>query len=225
MRKNKNILRIITMAFIVISAIYGRIQYDYGIELVRLKFGGGGDWYNGPSELPNLADFANKNANLPIYSNDNFVEIMSEDLFNFPFLFMTGHGNVSFSDEEALRLRNYLENGGFLFVNDDYSLDKPFRRELIKVFPDAELIELPFTHEIYHSFYNFSNGLPKIHEHDKNVPQGFGIFHDGKLVLFYAYESDIADGWDDPQVHSVPEDKRIEALKMGTNILIYLLNN
>ncbi len=195
------------------------------LELVRLKYAGGGDWYNGPSELPNLAEFVSKNASIPIYHRGKYVEPMSQELFNYPFLFMTGHGNVTFSNEEAARLRKYLMNGGFLFVNDDYELDKPFRRELKKVFPDKELVELPFSHDIYHCFYNFPNGLPKIHEHDKKPAQGFGIFHDDRLVLFYAYEADIADGWDDPRVHNDPPEKREKALKMGTNIITYALTN
>jgi hypothetical protein len=195
------------------------------VELVRLKYSGGGDWYNGPSELPNISSYVRENTGISIFTVGKSVEILSENLFNYPFLFMTGHGNVTFSNEEIIRLRHYLQNGGFMFVNDDYSLDTAFRREIAKVFPQSELVELPFSHEIYHSFYNFPNGLPKIHEHDKKSPKGLGLYHEGRLVLFYAYESDIADGWDDPQVHGDSEEKRTKALKMGTNIIVYALTN
>jgi len=216
---------IIVFSLLITLHLFAENITSGDIELVRLKYSCGGDWYNGPSELPNLSSFIRENTSLSIFTVGKAVEILSDELFNYPFLFMTGHGNVTFSNEEVIRLRKYLENGGFMFVNDDYSLDAAFRREIKKVFPQAELVELPFSHEIYHSFYNFPNGLPKIHEHDDKKPQGFGIFHEGRLVLFYAYEADIADGWDDAQVHGNSEEKRTAALKMGTNIIIYALTN
>jgi hypothetical protein len=227
MKKWKKHIVIITVliAFTSLSAQSDEKIPAGTIELVRLKYGGGGDWYNGPSELPNLADYVSSNLGIPIVARGKFVEPLSADLFNYPFLFMTGHGNVSFSVEEAIRLRTYLENGGFMFVNDDYSLDKPFRRELKKIFPDRKLVEIPFNHDIYHGFYDFPSGLPKIHEHDKNPAQGFGIFIDDRLALFYAYEADIADGWDDPSVHGNPPEKRKAALQMGANIIVHALSN
>lgn len=193
------------------------------VELVRLKYGGGADWYNGPTELPNLAKFARENAGINVFATGKYIELKDKELFNYPFIFMTGHGNCYFDEDEARRLRQYLEAGGFLLVNDDYGLDPSFRREIKKVFPDKELVELPFDHPIYHCFYSFPNGLPKIHEHDNKPPQGFGIFVGKRLALFYVYEADIADGWDDPEVHNDPPEKRLAALKMGTNILIYAL--
>lgn len=196
-----------------------------GLELVRLKYGGGGDWYNGPSELPNLAEFVRLNTGINVISRGKHVEPLSEELFSFPFLFMTGHGNISFSNEEASRLKIYLENGGFLYVDDDYGLDESFRKELKKIFSDKELVELPFSHPIYHKPYKFPNGLVKVHEHDENPAQGFGIYHEDRLVLFYSFESNISDGWDDIEVHNNPEELRQKALKMGANILVYVLSN
>ena len=195
------------------------------VELVRLKFGGGGDWYNGPTELPNLAQFVKANAGINVSATGKYVEPLDEDIFKYPILFMTGHGNCFFTDKETANLRLWMNAGGFLLVNDDYGLDKSFRRELRKIFPNKDLIELPFDHDIYHSYYDFPSGLPKIHEHDAKPPQGFGIFSEGRLVLFYVYESDIADGWDDPSVHGDPPEKRDAALKMGTNIIVYSLIN
>ncbi len=206
-------------------SMFGQALESGGVELVRLKYGGGGDWYNGPSELPNLADFARGNTGMNIVSRGKHVEPMSEELFLYPFLFMTGHGNVSFSREEAARLRTYLENGGFLFVDDDYGLDESFRKEIAEVFPDKELVELPFSHPVFDSPYNFPNGLPKIHEHDEKPAQAFGIFHEGRLVLLYSYESNVSDGWDDESVHGNPPEIRQKALKMGTNILVFALSN
>ena len=152
-----------------------------------------------------------------------FVEIGSENFFSYPVVWLTGHGNIVFSDSETRRLRTYLENGGFLYVDDDYGLDKAFRREIKKVFPDEELVELPFSHGIYHAHFSFPNGLPKIHKHDDKPPQGFGLFLDGRLVLFYTYECNLGDGWADPRVHNDPEEKRIAALQMGTNIIVWAL--
>jgi len=150
---------------------------------------------------------------------------MDKELFNYPFLFMTGHGNVRFTDEEIDRLRNYLTHGGFLFANDSYGLDKFFREEMKKVFPDKELVELPANHGIYHCYYDFPNGLPKIHKHEGKPAQGFGIFYENRLVVFYVYESDITDGWEDPEVHQDPPEKRELALKMGVNIVTWVLGN
>jgi hypothetical protein len=191
------------------------------ITLARLKYPGGGDWYWGNSALPNLIKFIKENTNINIADEEVVVSIMDETLFSYPFLFMTGHGNVKFSDQEVDRLRKFLTAGGFLFANDSYGMDQAFRREMKKVFPEEELVELPFNHGIYHSYYDFPNGLPKIHKHDGKPAQGFGIFYKERLVVFYAYESDIGDGWEDPQVHNDPPEKKLQALKMGVNILVW----
>jgi len=196
-----------------------------GFTIARLKYGGGGDWYWGSSAIPNMLKFLKENTNLPVDENEVRVSIMDKELFNYPFLFLTGHGNIKFSEEEVNRLRNYLVHGGFLFANDSYGLNKAFRREIKKIFPEKELVELPFNHGIYRSYYDFPNGLPKIHKHDGKPAQGFGIFHEQRLVVFYVYESDIADGWEDPQVHQDPPEKRETALKMGVNIITWVLEN
>ncbi len=211
---------------IMYSWIYVEAEYSSDIvELVRLKYGGGGDWYNGPTELPNLAKFVRENCGINAIATGKYVEILDKNFFAYPFIFVTGHGDIKFTEREIQRLREFLSAGGFLFVNDDYGLDQSFRREIKRVFPDKELIELPFDHPIYHCFYDFPNGLPKIHEHDNKPPRGYGIFINNRLAIFYAYESDIADGWDDPDVHNDPPEKREAALKMGANILIYVLTH
>jgi hypothetical protein len=198
-------------------------QQSEQVQLARIKYRGGGDWYNDPSSLKNLAQFAAKQ--LPISINPNYddVAIGSRDLFDYPFAFLTGHGNISINQAEASNLQEYLDNGGFLYIDDDYGLDKHFREVIEKTFPDEELIEIPFDHPIYHQVFNFPNGLPKIHEHDGKAPQGFGIFREGRLVLFYTYETNLADGWANPEVHNDPAAVRQKALRMGTNILVYAL--
>lgn len=200
-------------------------QNDHAFQIARLKYGGGGDWYNDPSAEVNLLKFISQNTNLKVKAEYKFVDISSEEIFSYPFLFMTGHGNVVFSKDEALRLRKYLENGGFLYIDDDYSLDKAVRREMKKVFPDNGFVELPFSHGIYNIMYDFSSGPPKTHKHDENSPQGFGIFIDKRLAVYYTYESNPSDGWADPNVHKDPPDKREEALKFGTNIVLWALSN
>ncbi len=191
--------------------------------IARLKYPGGGDWYWGSSALPNILAFIEENTNIPVNSEEVRVEIRSDRLFNYPFLYASGHGNIRFSDEDLERLRRYLLGGGFLFINDSYGMDKAVRREVARLFPDRQLVELPFSHPIYHCFYDFPNGLPKIHEHDNKPPQGFGVLDGERVVLFYAYESDIGDGWEDPQVHNDPPRKREAALKMGVNLACYAL--
>ena len=194
-------------------------------QIVRVKYNGGGDWYNDPSAEVNLLNFIAKNTKIRVIPEYKFVEIGSENLFSYPFLFLTGHGNISLSDFEVKRLRDYLLNGGFLYIDDDYGLDQSIRREMKKVFPDKDFIELPFSHPIYHCLYDFPNGPPKTHEHDDKPPQGFGIFLEGRLIVYYTYESNPSDGWADPEVHKDPEEKRLEALKFGANIVMYVLTN
>ncbi len=195
------------------------------VTVARLHYGGGGDWYWGSSALPNLLKFIRDNSNIPIDTEEKVVQVMDNNLFQYPFLFATGHGILKFSDEEKERLRTYLAGGGFLLINDSYGMDKNIRKEIAALFPERELVELPFNHPIYHSYYDFPNGVPKIHEHDNKPAQGFGVILNGRVVLYYDYESDIGDGWEDPQVHNDPPEKREAALKMGMNILAYALTH
>ena len=198
---------------------------ESAFTIARLKYSGGGDWYNDPSMIPNLLDFLRKNINIDAAAEEARVSLMDEELFSFPFLFMTGHGKVTFSDQEAKRLRTYLTNGGFLFVDDDYGLDEHIKREMKKVFPNKQFLEIPFDHPLFHIYYEFSSGLPKIHEHDGGPPKGFGYFHEGRLVVFYSFNTNISDGWADPDVHKDPPAVREQALKMGANIVLYALTN
>lgn len=191
------------------------------IKIAKLKYNGGGDWYANKTALPNLVRFGNKELGLDLAMEEDAVEVGSKDLFNYPYLYMTGHGNVVFSQEEATNLRNYLIGGGFLHIDDNYGLDKFIRIEIKKVFPELEFVELPFTHPIYHQKFDFPKGLPKIHEHDGKPAQGFGLIYEGRLVAFYSYECDLGNGWEDARIHNDPEAKRTEALKMGANILSY----
>jgi len=192
-------------------------------SIARLKYGGGGDWYNDPSCIPNMLKELKKRTGIDTQSDQVIIELSDIQLFKYPFLFMTGHGNVLFSNEDAVQLKLYLENGGFLYVDDDYGLNSSFRKELKKVFPNKPLVELSFNHKIYNCHYSFSKGLPKIHEHDNKPARGYGIFHKDRLVLFYSYESNISDGWADPEVHKDPENVREAAFRMGTNIMVYSL--
>jgi hypothetical protein len=194
-------------------------------EIAVLKYKGGGDWYSNPTALPNLIQFCNENINTKMITKPQTVEVGSTDIFQFPFLHMTGHGNVFFSEADAENLRNYLVSGGFLHIDDNYGMEPYITKELKKVFPDKDLVELPSSHPIFKSAYNFPNGLPKIHEHDGKRPQAFGIFHEERLVLLFTYESDLGDGWEDPEVHNDPADVRDKALKMGANIVKYAFEN
>ncbi|WOC40634.1 DUF4159 domain-containing protein [Polaribacter sp. HL-MS24] len=194
-------------------------------EVAILKYNGGGDWYANPTAVPNLIDFANANIQTRISKNLQTVAVGSEDLFKYPILFMTGHGNVNFTPEEAQNLRNYLISGGFLHISDNYGLDKFIRKELKKVFPNLRLTEIPQNHPIYHQRYKFPNGIPKIHEHDKKQAQGFGLFYEGRLIMFYDYESDLSDGWEDASIHNNPEEVRQKALQMGANIIEFAFKN
>lgn len=215
-------MKIIIISFLLSVMIFPQTN-DGTFQIARLKYGGGGDWYNDPSGEINLLKFIEKNTNIKVKPEYKFVDISSDEIFAYPFLFMTGHGNIVFTKSEAERLRRYLENGGFLYVDDDYGLDNAFRREIKKVFADKNLVELPFSYGIYNIKYNFPYGPPKIHQHEENPPQGFGIFIGERLVLYYTYESNPSDGWADYEVHNNPEEKRIESLQFGTNIVIWAL--
>ncbi|MDD4604007.1 MAG: DUF4159 domain-containing protein [Bacteroidales bacterium] len=191
-------------------------------QIALLKYNGGGDWYANPTSLSNLVNFIDKNLAANISNDIANVDVGSQEIMNYPFLHMTGHGNVVFSDQEIQNLRNYLMAGGFLHIDDNYGMDKYIRPQLKKLFPELELIELPFDHPIYHQHYDFPRGLPKIHEHDGKPPQGFGLIYEGRLIVFYTYECDLGDGWEDPAVHGDSETTRLKALQMGANILQYV---
>lgn len=195
------------------------------VQIALLKYNGGGDWYANPSSLPNLIAFCNEYLHMDLDKDYQTVEPGSQDIFNHPFIHMTGHGNVVFSTQQAENLREYLIAGGFLHIDDNYGMDPFIRPEMKKVFPELEFEELSFDHPIYHQKYNFKDGLPKIHEHDNKAPQGFGLIYKGRLVCFYTYECDLGDGWEDSSVHNDSDEKRIEAFKMGANILQYVFSN
>jgi hypothetical protein len=192
------------------------------VKIALLKYNGGGDWYANPTSLPNLIRFCNKNLHTKIDEEPVTIEAGSSDIFNYPLIHITGHGNIVFSNQEVRNLREYLQGGGFLHISDNYGLDKFIRREMKKIFPGLDFEELGTDHPIYHQQYHFDQGLPKIHEHDGKISQGFGIYYQGRLVCFYDYECDLGDGWEDPEVHHDTEAKHLEALKMGANIVSFV---
>jgi len=194
------------------------------VKIALLKYSGGGDWYANPTSLPNLVKFCNSNMGTSIATDIPTVDPGSSDIFNFPFLHMTGHGNVIFSEQEAENLRQYMLSGGFLHIDDNYGMDVFIRPQIKKIFPEYELIEIPFNHPIYHQQFDFANGLPKIHEHDGKPPKGYGIVVDGRIVLFYTHECDLGDGWESPDVHNDSQETRTKALQMGANIIRYVFN-
>ncbi|WP_210488722.1 DUF4159 domain-containing protein [Rufibacter aurantiacus] len=194
-------------------------------RIARLKYGGGGDWYANKTSLPNLIAFCNQELKANIAPQEETVEPGSPELLDYPFVHMTGHGNVIFTEAEVQNLRKYLTGGGFLHIDDNYGLDKFARREMKKVFPELDFIELPFNHPVYHQKFDFPRGLPKIHEHDNKPPQGFGIIYQGRLVCFYSYECDLGNGWEDQSVHNDPVEKHQAALRMGANLISYALTN
>lgn len=197
---------------------------DYAFSIARVKYGGGGDWYSDEQSLPELLAFIRSETLVNVAPTPEVVELSTDRLFTFPYLYLTGHGNVVFTQRETARLRQYLLGGGFLHIDDNYGLNEAIRREMAKVFPLQEFIELPFDHPIFHTHYSFPNGLPKIHEHDGKPPQGLGLFDAyGRLCVFYSYESDLGDGWEPESVHDLPPEVRENALKMGTNIVVYSL--
>ncbi|MBI5867755.1 MAG: DUF4159 domain-containing protein [candidate division Zixibacteria bacterium] len=193
--------------------------------VARLQYPGGGDWYWGPSALPNLLNFIKENTGIPINDQEVRTKPSDQDLFYHPFIYCTGHGNMRFSDGELEQMRRYLIGGGFWFINDSYGMDAAVRRELKRIFPDREMVELPFSHSIYHEPFEFPDGPPKIHKHDGKSPRGYAILDHDRVVVFYLVESDIGDGWEDPQVHKDPPEKRLEALRLGTNLAVYSLTH
>ena len=205
------------------SASAGAPPLATGLKIGRVKYAGGGDWYNDPHEEVNLLQFIHQQVGIEVDPTYQFVDLLSDKLFSYPFLFLTGHGNIALTSAEVERLRAYLNNGGFLYIDDDYGLDKFIRREMKKVFPETDFVELPFSHPIYHTAFEFPQGPPKTMEHNGKPPQGFGIIQQGRVCVFYTYECNPSDGWNEQEVHDVPEEKRQEALRFGTNIVVYAL--
>lgn len=203
--------------------VIGNISIAQNINTIALlKYNGGGDWYANPTSLTNLIRFANAQLSTHLSENYATVDVGSSELFLYPFVHLTGHGNVVFSNDEVKNLRTYLLAGGFLHIDDNYGLDKYIRREMKKVFPELDFVEIPFTHDIYHQKFDFPNGLPKIHEHDNKAPKGYGLFWEGRLICFYSYECDLGDGWEDTSVHNDTEERHQKALQMGANILQFV---
>jgi uncharacterized protein DUF4159 len=213
------VIRIIFLAILLSSFLSSTIAQN--VRIAKLKYSGGGDWYANKTALPNLIAYCNKALNTTIAAEEDVVEIGGAELFLYPYVYMTGHGNVVFSDQEAENLRDYLLGGGFLHIDDNYGLDKFIRLEMKKVFPNLDFVEVPFDHPIYHQKFDFDKGLPKIHEHDGKPAQGFGILYEGRLVCFYTYETDLGNGWEDQRIYNDPEHLRQLAFKMGANIIQY----
>jgi hypothetical protein len=222
--KIKNTIIIITLLIFCSGFANSQINSS-SIKLGRVKYSGGGDWYNDPSSESQLLSFVKKNTNINVDPQYEFVDLATDNIFYYPILFLTGHGNINFTDSEVRRLRAYLKSGGFLYVDDDYGLDNFIRREMKKVFPEQEFIELPYSHGIFNAPYQFPTGVPKIHEHDNKNPQSFGLFHEGRLCVLYTYESNPSDGWPEPDIHKLEPEKRLSALKFGANIIVWALTN
>ncbi len=210
----KNILKILAFTALLPAQAF---------TIARIHYGGGGDWYGDPSSLPNLLEFVSQHTSILVESNEYRIKLTDPDLFRHSFLYLTGHGNIRFSEDEVGILRDYLLKGGFLHADDNYGMDASFRREMKRVFPEKDWVEIPFDHDIYHAFYDFPYGLPKVHEHDGKPPQGLGLFDGERLIAFYSYESDLGDGWEDIEVHNDPQEIRQAALKMGVNIIWFAL--
>lgn len=206
---------------LILGCQLGLTAQQNHLKIAKLKYQGGGDWYANKTALPNLISFCNQEMRMNLASEEEVVEVGSKDLFYYPYVYMTGHGTVIFTAQEAANLRNYLMAGGFLHIDDNYGMDPFIRLEMKKVFPDAEFVELPFNHPIYNQKFKFTNGLPKIHEHDGKPPQGLGILYQGRLVCFYSFESDLGNGWEDQSVYNDPPAIRQQALKMGANIISF----
>ncbi len=210
---------------LVLFFAFSIIAFGQPVKIGKLKYDGGGDWYANKTALPNLIEFCNKQINTKLAAKEDVVEVGTPDLFLYPYIYMTGHGNVVFKQNQADNLRRYLISGGFLHIDDNFGLDQFVRIEMKKVFPELDFVEIPFDHPIYHQRFEFNKGLPKIHEHSGQAPQGFGILYEGRLVCFYSYESDLGNGWEDSSVYNDPEELRLEALKMGANIISYVFTS
>jgi hypothetical protein len=211
-------IRTILIIFTVSKLIFAQ---DFSIA--RIHYEGGGDWYGDPSSIPNLLNYIQDNTSISVNLDEAKIKLTDSDLYNYSYLYLTGHGNIRFSEDEVGILREYLIKGGFLHADDNYGMDKSFRREMNRVFPEKDWVALSFDHEIFHAYYEFPNGLPKVHEHDGEPPQGLGLFDGERLIIFYTYESDLGDGWEDIEVHNDPQSVREAALKMGVNIIWFAL--
>jgi len=227
--RTKKIKIVLACAFCIVMSSASQqnlsVPQSGGFTIARLKYGGGGDWYGNQSSINNLLEYIKKNTNIVVNTTEVRADVSDDALFSFPYLYMTGHGTVRFSDAEAARLRKYLTNGGFLHADDNYGMNESFRTEMKKVFPDKDWVELPFNHEIYHCYYDFPNGIPKIHEHDGGPGHGLALFHNGRMIVYYSFNTDLGDGWEDPDVHKDPPEVRESALKMGVNIVYYVLTH
>jgi len=202
--------------------IFGLLQ-GQSFSIARVQYSGGGDWYSDPSSIPNLLNYLSLNTPMSVHPEEYRIKLTDQNLNQFPYLYLTGHGNIGFTNDEIIALRSHLMNGGFLHVDDNYGLDKSIRIEIKKLFPNKNLVSLPNNHKIFNSFYKIDSGLPKVHEHDNKPPQAFGIFDNDRLIILYTYESDLGDGWEDPTVHQNPWPIRQAALKMGVNIIYFAL--
>ena len=211
-------MKFYSLMFIVACSLFSQ-----EFNIARVQYGGGGDWNCDPSSLPNLLDYLKANTSMVKAAKEVRIKLTDNNAKHFPYLYLTGHGNIRFSENEIIELRSILGNGGFLHADDNYGMDKSFRREIKKVFPNKDFVELPHSHPVFSSYYNFENGLPKIHEHDNKPPQALGIYENNKLIILYTYESDLGDGWEDSAVHNDPPEIREAALKMGVNIIYYAL--
>jgi len=223
--KSKNSIYFKKIKIVLSVFIFLFVTQIFAQQVAILKYNGGGDWYANPTALPNLINFCNNTIHTSIKEIPETVEANSIDIFNYPIVFMTGHGNVLFSENSKENLKNYLISGGFLHISDNYGMDTYIRRELKTLFPNTALQEIPYNHPIFHQTFSFDNGLPKIHEHDNKPPQAFGLFYEGRLICFYDYESDLSDGWEDEEVHNNNYETREKALKMGANIIEYAFKN
>ena len=213
----KNIyIKLIMISFV--NIIYGQI-----FSISRVHYGGGGDWYSNPSSIPNLLNYLTINTKIKANKEENRIKLSDQELRSHPYLYLTGHGNIRLNDEEIIALRDHLLNGGFLHADDNYGLDKSFRREMKRVFPNKDFVEIPHYHRVFQSFFDMPNGLPKIHEHDGKPPQLLGLFDEKRIIVLYSYESDLGDGWEDEEVHNNPTESRLNALKMGVNIIYFAL--
>jgi Domain of unknown function (DUF4159) len=213
--------RSLSTCLLLLVGLQANAQYSF--KIAKMKYGGGGDWYANKTSLPNLIKFCNGTLRSNVFPEEDIIEPGSRDIFSYPFVHLTGHGNIVFTESEAQNMRKYLLSGGFLHIDDNYGLDKFIRREMKKVFPELDFIEIPFSHPVYHQKFDFPNGLPKVHEHDGRSPQGFGLIYKGRLVCFYSYECDLGNGWEDQSVYNDPEETRQQALRMGANLLYYAL--
>ena len=208
---------------ILIIVTVSKLIFAQDFSIARIHYEGGGDWYGDPSSIPNLLNYIQDNTSISVNLDEAKIKLTDSDLYNYSYLYLTGHGNIRFSEDEVGILREYLIKGGFLHADDNYGMDKSFRREMNRVFPEKDWVALSFDHEIFHAYYEFPNGLPKVHEHDGEPPQGLGLFDGERLIIFYTYESDLGDGWEDIEVHNDPQSVREAALKMGVNIIWFAL--